>query len=87
MDYVTKGEFNEFKGEMYDFRDRAEDHFASIEGHFTDVEKRLNSIDRRFDELKDEFRIQTGILVEQMQDERKITLEHVNGLVQNWQKR
>lgn len=63
IDYVTKREFNDFVEEMRDFRDS--------------TNKRLGNIDRRIDELKDEFRIHTGILMEQIREERQIFKEYI----------
>jgi len=82
FDYVTKREFNEFKQEMYNFRDEMYEFRKNTELHFARIDKRFNDVDRRFDELREEFRVCTGILVEEMREERKVTLEYVRGLVE-----
>ena len=74
LDYVTKSEFNDFKVEMYDFRDE-------MYNFRNKTEQRFNNVDRRFDELKEEFRLQTGILMDQMREDRKVTLEYIRGLI------
>ncbi|MEI8249357.1 MAG: hypothetical protein WCG07_02585 [Candidatus Taylorbacteria bacterium] len=95
LDYVTKSEFFDFKkeffdfkSEMYDFRDEMYnfqkemyDFRTKIEIRFNSVDKRLDGIDRRFDEMKEEFRIHTGVLMDQMREERKITFEYMRGLI------
>ena len=74
LDYVTKSEFGEFKIDMNDFRDEVHDFKAH-------TQKQFIKIDRRFDELKEEFRLQTGVLMDQMHEDRKLIIEHVQGLV------
>ena len=73
FDYVTKREFNEFKEEMYHFRDDMTDFKAS-------TDKRFISVDRKLDEIREEFRIQTGIILDQFKEERKIMMEYVSPL-------
>ena len=88
LDYVTKSEFFDFKkeffdfkSEMYDFRDEMYNFRNEMQISQNKTEKRFNDVDRRFDELKEEFRIQTGVLLDQMREERKIAFEYMRGLI------
>lgn len=83
MDYVTKGDFTEFKEEMRDFRDDAEKRFTSIDSklrtiddRFDSIDKRLSIHDRRFDTLEDTIRRSIGLMHEQFREDLKIGIEY-----------
>lgn len=87
IDYVHKGEFNEFKKEMYefkkemyDFRDEFIIFRDKTESRFNSIDKRFNSIDRKFDELKEEFRIHTGIILQETREQFKTVMEYLKYL-------
>ena len=65
-DYVTKFEFNEFAGEMRDFRE--------------ETSKRFDRIDRRIDRLEESFRVQTGVILEEMRTISQATMEYIQGI-------
>ena len=72
-DYVTKFEFNEFVGDMRDFRQDANERFNK-------VGKRFDSIDRRIDRLEESFRVQTGVILEEMRSLSQATVEYLKGM-------
>lgn len=73
LDYISKRDFNDFVVEMRDFRDGTEIRFSAID-------KRLNSIDRRFDKLSEDFRIQTGAILDQFKEHMQINREYMQGV-------
>ncbi len=69
LDYVTKGEFNEFKTEMYDFKSEMYD-FRSR------TEKRFDAIDRKLVELEENMRRSFGLLHEQFREDLRTSMEY-----------
>ena len=90
-DYVSKFEFKEFVAEMRDFReetnrrfDQIDERFVAINVRFTGVDsrlsgidKRLDVLDRRMDSLKEEFRVQTGVMLQEMRTLSQATMEYL----------
>ena len=89
QDYVTKGEFGEFKDEMRSFRREFDDFredmydFKSEIYSFRDemylfrtqTEKRFDKVDRQIAELRQEIPRHMGILREGFRDDLKIAVE------------
>ena len=73
LDYVSKRDFNDYVGEMRDFRDGTEIRFDAID-------KRFSAIDRRLDKLGEDFRIQTGAILDQFKEYMQINREYMQGL-------
>lgn len=87
LDYVHKSEFNElkkdvrdFRDEFIEFRDKTDARFNSIDKKFISIDSRFNSLDRRFDELKEEFRIQTGVILQETRENFKTVMEYLKHL-------
>ena len=66
LDYVTKGEFNEFRTEMYDFRDH--------------TNRRFDAIDRKLVDLDENMRRSFGLLHEQFREDLKASMEYYSNL-------
>lgn len=75
LDYVNKFEFNEFRDEMREFRANTEERFANID-------KRFDAVDRRFDRLEESFRVQTGVILQEMRSISQTTIEYMKGIEQ-----
>ncbi len=73
LDYVTKGEFNEFRTEMYDFRDE-------VNRRFTVIDKRFDGIDRKLVDLDENMRRSFGLLHEQFREDLKASMEYYSNL-------
>ncbi len=80
QDYVSKLEFNDFVEEMRNFRDLTGVRFDTIEQRLSDHDKRFNNIDRRLDKLGEDFRIQTGAILDQFKEYMQINREHMQGV-------
>ena len=70
LDYVTKVEFNDFRDEMKDFR-------VDTQNRFTSIDNRLDSLDRKVDSIREEFRVHTGVLLQQSREEFKTAMEYM----------
>ena len=80
LDYVTKGEFNEFKEEMYDFKDEMY-HFRDEMGTFqTATEKRFNNIDRKLVDMDENIRRSIGLMHEQFREDLKTSMEYFSDM-------
>jgi archaellum component FlaC len=93
-DYVTKYEFNEFASEMRDFRENTTERFDQVDARlsgidsrlnsmdkrFTAIDKRFDSIDRRIDSLEEQYRVQTGVILQEMRTLSKATMEYLRHL-------
>ena len=94
LDYVSKIDFNDFVEEVRNFRDETESRFNTIDSRFDAVnqrlegidirlsgmDKRFSSIDRRLDTLGENFRIQTGAILDQFKEYMQINREHMQGV-------
>lgn len=76
-DYVTKYEFIEFVGEMRDFKENTGQRLEGIDSRLNSIDRRLDGIDRRIDRLEDQFRIQTGAIIEEVRVRSKTTMEYL----------
>ena len=79
---------------MRNFRDETESRFDTIDARFDAVnqrlesidirlsgmDKRFSSIDRRLDTLGENFRIQTGAILDQFKEYMQINREHMQGI-------
>jgi hypothetical protein len=90
LDYVTKFEFNEFRTEMLDRFDGVSDKFVSIDARFNAVDKRFDSLEKRFDgldrkfeQLREEFRVHTGVLLQEFRAQSKIAMEYMKHIGEN----
>ncbi len=70
LDYVTKLEFNDFRDEMKDFR-------VETQNRFNSIDKRLDGLDRKFDQVREDFRIHTGVILQQSREEFKTAMEYM----------
>lgn len=82
--YVTKFEFNEFVGEMREFKENTTERFNQLDSRLSGIDSRLNAIDKRFDSidrridrLSEDFRTQTGIILEEMRSLSQATMEYL----------
>jgi hypothetical protein len=80
LDYVTKFEFNEFRDEMKDFRTDTQRRFDFIDVRFTAVDKRLDTLDRKFDQLREDFRVHTGVIVQEFRESTATIMEYLRHL-------
>ena len=84
LDYVTRLDFNDFRKEVLDRFDSVSDKFASVDVRFNAVDKRFDSLERRIDSLdrkvesiREDFRIHTGVILQQSREEFKIAMEYM----------
>ena len=89
QDYVTKGEFNEFKGEMRNFRLGFDDFKGDMYSFKDDMhsfqkdmysfrektEKRFDKVDRQIAELREEIPRHMKVLQEGFRDDLKASVE------------
>ena len=80
LDYVSKRDFNDFVGEMRSFREVTESRFDTVDKRLDGIDKRFNGIDRRLDKLGEDFRIQTGAILDQFKEYMQINREHRQGV-------
>lgn len=64
LDYVTKFEFNEFRDEMKDFR--------------SDTQQRFETLDRKFDQLREDFRVHTGTILQEFREHTATIMEYMH---------
>jgi hypothetical protein len=43
----------------------------------SDTRQRFDTLDRKFDQLREEFRVHTGVLLQQSREEFKIAMEYM----------
>jgi|GEM_PF-2891330 len=70
LDYVTKLEFNEFRDEMKEFR-------VDTQQRFTSIDKHLDILDRKFDQLREEFRVHTGTILQQSREYMNTVMKYM----------
>jgi AICAR transformylase/IMP cyclohydrolase PurH len=63
LNYVTQFEFGEFRREVTE--------------RFDSVDTRLSTLDRKFEQLREDFRTHTGVLLQQSREEFKIAIEYM----------
>lgn len=80
LDYVTRREFLDFKEDFHAFKEEVYSFRDEMYEFRRSTESRLDRIDKRFDEIKEDFRIQTGYLMEEMRDERQAMKEYIQPL-------
>lgn len=66
LDYVTRLEFNDFRKEVAD--------------RFDSVEVRLSNLDRKVEMVREDFRIHTGVILQQSREEFKIAMEYMQNV-------
>lgn len=51
--------------------------FDSVDKRFSSMDKRLNSIDKKIDQIREDFRVHTGVLSEQFSEQFKVAMEYM----------
>ncbi|MEK7646643.1 MAG: hypothetical protein AAB381_03055 [Patescibacteria group bacterium] len=76
LDYVTKFEFSEFRTEV-------SDRFDSVDSRLDSLDKRVDNLDRKIDSIREEFRVHTGVLLQQSRDYFDTAMEYMKGIGEN----
>lgn len=77
LNYVTRFEFGEFRKEVLDRFDGVSVRFSAVEGRLDSVDRRLDNLGHKVDSIREEFRIHTGVILQQSREEFKAAMEYM----------